>query len=112
MKKIEAIIRPEKFEIIKDTLIEEGYGGMSVAEIKGQGNNKGVSQVWKGKRYRVDLLPMTKIDLVVPDDALEKVVETIIDVSQTGSIGDGKIFISEISNVHRIRTGEQDDAAI
>ncbi len=112
MKKIEAMIRPEKFEMIKDTLIEEGYGGMSVSEIKGQGNNKGVSQVWKGKRYRVDLLPMTKIDLVVPDDALEKVVETIIDVSQTGSIGDGKIFVSEISNVYRIRTGEQGDVAI
>ncbi len=112
MKKIEAIIRPEKFEIIKDALTEKGYGGMSVAEIKGQGNNKGVSQVWKGKRYRVDLLPMTKIDLVVPDDALEKVVETIIDVSQTGSIGDGKIFVSEISNVYRIRTGEQGDVAI
>ncbi len=112
MKKIEAIIRPEKFEIIKDALTEKGYGGMSVAEIKGQGNNKGVSQVFNGKRYRVDLLPMTKIDLVVPDDAVEQVVETIMDISQTGSIGDGKIFVSEISNVHRIRTGEQGDAAI
>ncbi len=112
MKKIEAIIRPEKFEIIKNTLTEEGHGGMSVAEIKGQCNNKGESQVWKGKRYRVDLLPMTKIDLVVPDDAVEQVVETIMDISQTGSIGDGKIFVSEISNLHRIRTGEQGNIAI
>ncbi|MHC4454782.1 MAG: P-II family nitrogen regulator [Planctomycetota bacterium] len=112
MKKIEAIIRPEKFEITKDTLKEEGHGGMSVVEIKGQGNNKGVSQVWKGKRYRVDLLPMTKIDLVVSNDAVEQVVQTIIDISQTGSIGDGKIFVSELSNVYRVRTGEQGDAAI
>ncbi len=112
MKKIEAIVRPEKFEIIKDALIEEGHGGMSVAEIKGQGSNKGVSQVWHGKSYRIDLLPMTKIDLVVPDDNVEQAVETIIDIAKTGSIGDGKIFISEISNVHRIRTGEQGDAAV
>ncbi len=112
MKKIEAIIRPEKFEIIKDALKEEGHGGMSVVEIKGKGNNKGVSQVFNEKRRRVDLLPMTKIDLVVPDDAVEQVVQTIIDISQTGSIGDGKIFVSEISNVFRIRTGEQGDVAI
>ncbi len=112
MKKIEAIIRPEKFDIVKDALTEKGYGGMSVSEIKGHGNQKGVSEVWRGKRYRVDLLPKTKIDLVVSDDAVEQVVQTIIDVSQTGSIGDGKIFVSEISNVHRIRTGEQGDMAI
>ncbi len=112
MKKIEAIIRPEKFDIVKDALTDKGFGGMSVSEIKGHGNQKGVSEVWKGKRYRVDLLPKTKIDLVVSDDAVEQVVQTIIDVSQTGSIGDGKIFVSEISNVHRIRTGEQGDAAI
>ncbi len=112
MKKIEAIVRPEKFEIIKDTLIEEGHGGMSVVEIKGQGNNKGASQVWKGKRYRVDLLPMIKIELVMSDDTVEQVVQTIIDISQTGSIGDGKIFVSEISNAYRIRTGEHGDVAI
>jgi nitrogen regulatory protein P-II 1 len=112
MKKIEAILRPEKFEIVKDALTDKGYGGMSVAEIKGYGNQKGVSEVWKGKSYRVDLLPKTKIDLIVSDDAVEQVVQTIIDVSQTGSIGDGKIFVSEISNVYRIRTGEQGDVAI
>jgi nitrogen regulatory protein P-II 1 len=112
MKKIEAIIRPEKFDIVKDALTEKGYGGMSVSGIKGHGNQKGVSEVWKGKSYRVDLLPKTKIDLIVSDDAVEQVVQTIIDVSQTGSIGDGKIFVSEISNVYRIRTGEQGDVAI
>jgi nitrogen regulatory protein P-II 1 len=112
MKKIEAIIRPEKFEIVKDALTEIGYGGMSVSEIKGHGNQKGVSEVWRGKRYRVEMLPKTRIDLVVSDDAVEQVVQTIIDVSQTGSIGDGKIFVSEISNAYRIRTGEQGDVAI
>ncbi|MFV1974741.1 MAG: P-II family nitrogen regulator [Candidatus Scalindua sp.] len=112
MKKIEAIIRPEKFEIVKDALTEIGYGGMSVSEIKGHGNQKGVSEIWRGKRYRVEMLPKTRIDLVVSDDAVEQVVQTIIDVSQTGSIGDGKIFVSEISNAYRIRTGEQGDVAI
>jgi nitrogen regulatory protein P-II 1 len=112
MKKIEAIIRPEKFEIVKDALTEIGYGGMSVSEIKGHGNQKGVSEVWRGKRYRVEMLPKTRIDLVVSDDAVEQVVQIIIDVSQTGSIGDGKIFVSEISNAYRIRTGEQGDVAI
>ena len=112
MKKIEAIIRPEKFDIIKDALTEKGYGGMSVSEMKGHGNQKGVSEIWRGKRYQVDMLPKIKIELVVSDDALDQVVQTIISESQTGSIGDGKIFVSEISNVFRIRTGEQGDAAI
>jgi len=112
MKKIEAIIRPEKFDIIKDALTEQGYGGMSVSEMKGHGNQKGVSEVWRGKRYRVDLLPKIKLEIVVSDDAVDKVVQTIINESQTGSIGDGKIFVSEIANVYRIRTGEQGDAAI
>ncbi len=85
---------------------------MSVSEIKGHGNQKGVSEVWRGKRYRVEMLPKTKIEIVVSDDAVEQVAQTIIEASQTGSIGDGKIFVSEISNVHRIRTGEQGDVAI
>lgn len=112
MKKIEAIIRPEKFDIIKDALTEKGYGGMSVSEMKGHGNQKGVSEVWRGKRYRVDLLPKIKLEIVVSDDAVDRVVQTIIDESQTGSIGDGKIFVYDIANVYRIRTGEKDDAAI
>jgi nitrogen regulatory protein P-II 1 len=85
---------------------------MSVLEIKGHGNQKGVSEVWKGKRYRVEMLPKTNIYLVVSDDAVEQVVQTIIEVSQTGSIGDGKIFVSETVNAYRIRTGEQGDMAV
>ncbi len=112
MKKIEAIIRPEKFDIVKDTLTDKGFGGMSVSEIKGHGNQKGVSEVWRGKRYRVEMLPKTKIELIVSDDAVEQIVQAIIEASQTGSIGDGKIFVSEILNVYRVRTGEQGDMAI
>ncbi len=112
MKKIEAIIRPEKFEMVKDALTEKGFGGMSVTPIKGHGNQKGVSEVWRGKRYRVDLLAKTKLDIIVHDDAEEDVVQTILDAAQTGSIGDGNIFVSDISNVYRIRTGEQGDAAM
>ena len=112
MKKIEAVIRPEKFDIIKDALTEKGYGGMSVSEIKGHGNQKGVSEVWRGKRYRVDLLPKIKVELVVADEAVDNVIQTIISESQTGSIGDGKIFVSEISNVYKIRTGEQGDIEV
>lgn len=112
MKKIEAIIRPEKFDITKDAIEDHGYGGMSIAEIKGHGRQKGVSEVWRGKRYRVDLMPKIKIELVVSDDAVDQVVQIIIATSQTGSIGDGKIFVSDITNAYRIRTGEQGDAAV
>ena len=112
MQKIEAIIRPEKFDIIKDALTEMGYTGMSVIEMKGHGNQKGVSEVWRGKRYRVDLLPKVKLELVVRDDAVDGIVQTIIKESQTGSVGDGKIFVSEITNVFRIRTGEEGDSAL
>ena len=112
MQKIEAIIRPEKFDIIKDALTEMGYSGMSVIEMKGHGNQKGVSEVWRGKRYRVDLLPKIKLEIVVNDDVVEDVVQTIIKESQTGSVGDGKIFVYEVSNAFRIRTGEEGEIAI
>lgn len=112
MKKIEAIIRPEKFDIIKDALTEMGYPGMSVIEIKGHGNQKGVSEVWRGKRYRVDLLPKIKIELIVKDEALDKIIQTIIKESQTGSVGDGKIFVSDLITAYRIRTGEEGENAV
>ena len=112
MKKIEAFIRPEKFDMTKDALEEQGYEGMSVTEMKGHGNQKGVSEVWRGKRYRVDLLPKIKIELFVADENVDKMVQTIISISQTGSIGDGKIYVSDVSNAYRVRTGEQGDIAI
>lgn len=112
MQKIEAIIRPEKFDVIKDALTEMGYSGMSVIEMKGHGNQKGVSEVWRGKRYRVDLLPKIKLEIVVNDDVVKDIVDTIIRESQTGSVGDGKIFVSPLTNAFRIRTGEEGEIAI
>lgn len=112
MKKIEAIIRPEKLNITKDALNENGFRGISVLDIKGQGQQKGKSEIWRGKRYRMDLLPKTKIELIIADEELDKAIEIIIDSSQTGSIGDGIIVVSDIINVYRIRTGEQGNAAI
>ncbi len=112
MKKIEAFIRPEKLTMTRDTLVEQGCECMSVSEVKGHGHQKGVSEVWKGKKYNVDLLPKIKIELVVADEDMDKAVQTIIEVSQTGSIGDGKIFVYDAINAYRVRTGEQGDTAI
>ncbi len=112
MKKIEAFIRPEKLTMTRDSLVEQGCECMSVSEVKGHGHQKGVSEVWKGKKYNVDLLPKIKIEIVVADEDLDKAVQTIMEVSQTGSIGDGKIFVYDALNAYRVRTGEQGDTAI
>ncbi len=112
MKKVEAFIRHEKFDETKDALEEQGFTGMSVTEVKGHGSQKGVREVYKTERYRMDLLPKIKIELFVADETLEKAVQTIISVSQTGSIGDGKIYVSDLSSAYRIRTGEQGNTAI
>lgn len=112
MKMIEAIIRPEKFDIVKDALLELGYPGMTITEVKGRGNQKGVSEVWRGRKYRVYLLSKIKIEITVKDSDVEKIVNTIINEVQTGSIGDGKVFIFNVENVYRIRTKESGEAAI
>ncbi len=112
MKKIEAFIRPEKLDMTKDALEEQGCECISVSEIKGHGHQKGVSEVWKGRKYRVDLLPKLKIEIVLDDEDLDKAVQTIMTVSQTGSIGDGKIFVYDVMDAYRIRTGEQGDIAV
>ncbi|GAX62540.1 nitrogen regulatory protein PII [Candidatus Scalindua japonica] len=112
MKKVEAFVRHEKFDATKDALEEEGYTGISVIEVKGHGSQKGVREVYKTERYRMDLLPKIKIELFVADETLDKVVQTIISSSQTGSLGDGKIYVSDVSNAYRIRTGEQGNTAI
>jgi nitrogen regulatory protein P-II 1 len=109
VKKIEAIVRPERFEIIKDALSDLGYDGMSVSEVKGHGNYKGVSEVWRGKRYRVDILPKIKIELVIADKDCEKVIQTIVDEAKTGTVGDGRVFVFDVADAHRIRTGEKGD---
>lgn len=112
MKKIEAIIRPEKFNIVRDALIELGYPGMTVTEVKGHGHQKGIDEIWRGRRYRVDLLSKVKIEITAKDADVEKIVNTIINESQTESIGDGKIFIFHVENAYRIRTKESAEAAI
>ncbi len=112
MKKIEAIIRPEKFDMVKDALLQLGYPGMTITKVTGHGNQKGISEMWRGRKFRIDLLSKMKIEITVKDGDVEKIVNTIIEESRTGSIGDGKIFIFDVENVYRIRTNELGEAAI
>ena len=112
MKKIEAIIRPEKFDMVKDALLHLGYPGMTITEVKGHGNQKGISEMWRGRKFRIDLISKMKLEITVRDADVEKIVNTIIEESKTGSIGDGKIFVFDVENVYRIRTSESGEAAI
>lgn len=112
MKRVEAIIRPDKFDVVKDALLELGYPGMIVTMVTGHGTQKGVSQVWHGRRFRIDLLSKIKIEITVKDIDMDNIVNTIINVSQTGSIGDGKIFVYHVENVYRVRTHESGEIAI
>ncbi|MDD5136984.1 MAG: P-II family nitrogen regulator [Candidatus Omnitrophica bacterium] len=112
MKKIEAVIRPEKLDAVRHALEQVECGGLMISEIEGHGKQKGVVQQWRGEKYRLELLPKIKIALVVKDADVDKIVKTIISSAKTGEIGDGKIFISNIENVIRIRTEEKGEVAI
>ena len=112
MKKIEAIIKPFKLDEVKEALQELGVQGMTVLEAKGYGRQKGQTELYRGAEYVVDFLPKIKIEVVIADDQLERVLESIIGAARTGRIGDGKIFVSDISDVLRIRTGETGAAAV
>lgn len=112
MKKIEAIIRPEKLQDVKTALDKMGCIGMTITEVKGRGKQGGVTQQWRGRRYHIDLLPKIKLELVVKTKYVDKVVNTIIENARTGNIGDGKIFISSVEKVYRVRTGDIDEEAI
>ncbi|ADL58640.1 MULTISPECIES: P-II family nitrogen regulator [Methanothermobacter] len=112
MKEVVAIIRPEKLEEVKNALEEVGCHGMTVTEVKGRGRQLGITESYRGRDYRIDLLPKTKIEIVVNDEDLDKVVDTIVKSAQTGDIGDGKIFISGVEEVVRIRTGESGKKAV
>lgn len=112
MKKIEAVIKPFKLEDVKDALAEIGITGMTVSEVKGYGRQKGHSELYRGAEYIVDFLPKIKIETIVNDDMVEQVTSTIVEAARTGKIGDGKIFVSEIEKIIRIRTGETDSEAI
>ena len=112
MKKIEAIIKPFKLEAVKDALSEIGIHGMTVTEVKGFGRQKGHTEIYRGSEYTVDFLPKMKIETVLPDNQVEAAVTAIINAAKTGKIGDGKVFVWNIENAYRIRTGETGDAAV
>jgi nitrogen regulatory protein P-II 1 len=112
MKKIEAIIKPFKLDDVREALAEVGISGMTVSEVKGFGRQKGHTELYRGAEYMVDFLPKVKIEIVVSSDVVDKCVDTIIETAQTGKIGDGKIFITDVERVIRIRTGEEDEDAI
>ncbi len=112
VKKIEAIIKPFKLDEVKEALHEIGVSGITVTEAKGFGRQKGHTELYRGAEYVVDFLPKVKLEVVVPDDQAERVVEAIAAAAQTGRIGDGKIFVTAIESALRIRTGETNDDAI
>ncbi len=112
MKKIEAIIKPFKLEAVKEALNEIGISGMTIIEVKGYGRQKGHKEVYRGAEYKVDFNPKIKIELVVPADTVDKVVETIREAALSGKIGDGKIFVMPVEDVLRVRTGERGPDAI
>ena len=112
MKKIEAIIKPFKLDDVREALTELGITGMTVTEVKGFGRQKGHTEVYRGAEYAVDFLPKVKIEVVLPDDQIERTVEVIIEAARSGKIGDGKIFVLPVEEVIRIRTGETGETAI
>jgi len=106
MKKIEAIIRPFKLEEVKDALLEEGIKGLTITEVRGYGRQKGHTETYRGSEYQIEFVPKMKIEVVVDDTLVEKVVDAILSTANSGQVGDGKIFISNIEDAIRIRTGE------
>ncbi|WP_458700672.1 P-II family nitrogen regulator [Sulfurospirillum sp. 1307] len=112
MKKIEAIIKPFKLEDVKDALTAIEITGMTVSEVKGYGRQQGHSELYRGAEYVVDFLPKIKIDIIVNDADVDKAIKAIVDAAKTGKIGDGKIFVSDVEKVVRIRTSEENEEAI
>jgi nitrogen regulatory protein P-II 1 len=112
MKKIEAIIKPFKLDDVKDALNEIGIRGMTISEVKGYGRQKGHTEIYRGAEYVVDFIPKVKIEVVVPADVADQVVDSIRNAANTGKIGDGKIFVMPIERVVRVRTGEENKDAV
>ena len=112
MKKIEAIFKPFKLDEVREALSEIGVSGLTVTEAKGFGRQKGHTELYRGAEYVVDFLPKVKVEVVVGDKLLDQAIEAIVKAARTGKIGDGKIFVSSVDQVLRIRTGETDEAAI
>ncbi|MBI5115012.1 P-II family nitrogen regulator [Candidatus Poribacteria bacterium] len=112
MKKIEAIIKPFKLDEVRDALAAVGVKGMTVEEVKGFGRQKGHKELYRGAEYEIAFVPKVKIEVVVPDRELEKVMETIVSTARTGRLGDGKVFVTSVEEVMRIRTAERGEVAI
>ena len=112
MKKIEAVIKPFKLDEVREALSEIGVSGLTVTEVKGFGRQKGHTELYRGAEYVVDFLPKVKIEIVVPDDAVETAIDSILKAAHTGKIGDGKIFVTAVEQVIHIRTGETGEAAV
>lgn len=112
MKKIEAIIKPFKLDDVREALAEAGVTGMTVSEVRGFGRQKGHTELYRGAEYQVDFLPKMKLELIVTNDQCELAIEAIMKTAQTGKIGDGKIFVFDVEQVVRIRTGEENEDAI
>jgi nitrogen regulatory protein P-II 1 len=112
MKKIEAIVKPFKLDEVREALSEIGVSGLTVTEVKGFGRQKGHTELYRGAEYVVDFLPKVKVEVVVPDKLLDGAIDAIVKSARTGKIGDGKIFVCDVGQVIRIRTGETDEAAI
>jgi nitrogen regulatory protein P-II 1 len=112
VKKLEAIIRPEKVTVVRNALAELGLGGVTLTEVKGHGAQRGVTQQWRGTTFTVDLLPKVKLEIVVKDELLEPALNLIRETACTGQVGDGKVFVSTIDDVMRVRTGERGEVAV
>ncbi len=112
MKKIEAIIRPFRLDDVREALGEVGVKGMTLTEVKGYGRQKGHTELYRGSEYRIDFLPKVKLEVVVADSMVDKIVDTIIKTATTGEVGDGKIFVSAVEDVIRVRTGESGEDAL
>ena len=112
MKKIEAIVRPEKLEEVRKAIEAVGYPGLTITEAEGHGKQKGVVQQWRGETYRVEFLPKVKLEIVVGDGDVDRIVQAIIKAAKTGAVGDGKIFVTDVRDVIKIRTGERGEAAL
>lgn len=112
MKKIEAIIRPFKLDDVKEALLEEGIRGLTISEVRGYGRQKGHKEVYRGSEYNIEFVPKIKIEVVVDDQFYEKAIDAILRTAKTGQVGDGKIFVSEIKDVIRIRTDESGPEAL
>ncbi|MBI4609686.1 MAG: P-II family nitrogen regulator [Candidatus Rokubacteria bacterium] len=112
MKKVEAIIKPFKLDDVKEALTQIGIIGMTVTEVRGFGRQKGHTELYRGSEYTIDFLPKVKVEVVVPDQMVDKVVSTVVAAAKTGSIGDGKVFVLSVGESLRIRTGERGEDAV